>query len=144
MWDLTSPGSSTHMPSRPTYILHPTTPVHRVAWRPGYDCEVAVVTNDDAMTANLDGSGPGSSTPTPGLLSRVQSGLGLDAMLKSFNPDVLSPLTETSAPLFRSMKPQSRSGETVEIWDVRRAWVPKWSLSRASPEGGIVGTLANL
>ena len=42
LWDLTA-GTSSHIPHRPTYTLRPTFAVHRVAWRPGYQCEIGVV-----------------------------------------------------------------------------------------------------
>jgi hypothetical protein len=31
--------------------------------------------------------------------------------------------------------------DTVEIWDVRRSWLPKWSVSGTSAEGGVTGEL---
>src|SRR5689334_13277753 len=29
--------------------------------------------------------------------------------------------------------------EAVEIWDVRRGWLPKWSISGSTLEGGVTG-----
>ncbi|KAJ7748477.1 hypothetical protein DFH07DRAFT_1035629 [Mycena maculata] len=34
-----------HMPHKPTYMLHPSFPVRRVLWRPGHECEIAVVSS---------------------------------------------------------------------------------------------------
>ncbi|KAF6744343.1 hypothetical protein DFP72DRAFT_929836 [Ephemerocybe angulata] len=137
VWDLTSPTASSHIPSKATYILHPSFPVRRVAWRPGYECELAVVSNDDMMVPNLDS--PHFSVPGPaqGLLSRVGSGLGLDGMLRQFNSDNLSNFTKDkfTESLAETTKPHD--GDTMEIWDVRREWVPKWSVSRASVDGSI-------
>jgi WD repeat-containing protein 24 len=36
-----------HIPHKPTYTLHPYFPVRRVRWRAEYECEVAVVSNDE-------------------------------------------------------------------------------------------------
>lgn len=97
------------------------------------------MSNDDLMISNIDGPTSSSSTPTPGLLSRVQSGFGLDTMLKGFNPDALPPLMEKKANIHVPEALKGRNGETVEIWDVRREWIPKWSPTRASSDGNIVG-----
>lgn len=43
------------MSHKPTYTLHPPFPVRSVMWRPGYECEVAVVSNTEFSTgSNLD------------------------------------------------------------------------------------------
>lgn len=75
--------------SKPAHVLHTAEKVKRVAWRPGYDCEVAVV------------------PMTPGLSARAGSD------------------RDTS------------DADRIEIWDVRRPWVPKYILERG--EGAVVG-----
>ncbi|KII91642.1 hypothetical protein PLICRDRAFT_515536 [Plicaturopsis crispa FD-325 SS-3] len=51
IWDLTSSGL-THMPHRPTYILHPSFPIRRVLWRPSYETELAIVSNAEFGTGS--------------------------------------------------------------------------------------------
>ena len=31
-------------------------------------------------------------------------------------------------------------GETVEIWDVRRGWIAKWTVDTSVSDGGVTGT----
>ena len=78
---------------RPSHILHTAERVRRVAWRPGYSCELAVV------------------PITPGL---------------SLRPD---------------MAGDTSDADRVEIWDVRRPWVPKYVLEDG--EGAVTGEPLN-
>jgi len=116
--------------------MHPSFPVRRIAWRPGYECELAVVSNDDVSPPTADAPVP---SVTPGLLSRVGSGLGLDAML-NFNDQLKEKLNEQALESLKS----TGNGEVLEIWDVRREWLAKWSVPRASADGSIAGRLANI
>src|ERR1700722_5142330 len=36
------------------------------------------------------------------------------------------------------------TGDAVEIWDVRRAWVAKWEITGSAVEGGVTGRLASI
>lgn len=80
--------------SKPAHVLHTAEKVKRVAWRPGYDCEVAVV------------------PMTPGLSARAGSD-----------------------------RDSTSDADRIEIWDVRRPWVPKYVLERG--EGAVVGEYIN-
>jgi hypothetical protein len=31
-------------------------------------------------------------------------------------------------------------GDAIEIWDVRRGWIPKWAVGGSAIEGGVTGT----
>lgn len=33
-----------------------------------------------------------------------------------------------------------RGGDAVEIWDVRRGWIAKWSIGNSASEGGVAGS----
>ncbi|KAG6853834.1 hypothetical protein C0991_000948 [Blastosporella zonata] len=101
VWDLTAPGVTTPMPVKPLYTLHPSFPVRRVMWRPGYECELAVVSNAEF-----------SSGSSPDLLQAGES---------------------------TAENKTSVGGDAVEIWDVRRAWIPKWSVTGSAIEGGVTG-----
>lgn len=113
VWDLT--GDNVHIPHKPTYTLRSAYPVRRIAWRPGYECEIAIVSNNDYSTHTLDA--PGSS---------LSSGIGLDA-------------TKAVDPLKDKV---SSSGDAIEIWDVRRGWIAKWRVSGSASDGGATGGYA--
>ncbi|KAH6910780.1 hypothetical protein BKA70DRAFT_1271501 [Coprinopsis sp. MPI-PUGE-AT-0042] len=135
IWDLTKPGSNVRMVNKPTYTLHPSYPVKRVAWRPGYECELAVVSNEELSVPGMD-SHPSLPPPTPGLLSRVGSGLGLDSMLRNLNYDGYT-AASMEGRVDRQNRQAAPAGETIELWDVRREYVAKWSVSGSSAEGSI-------
>ncbi|KAL4254380.1 GATOR2 complex protein WDR24 [Pleurotus pulmonarius] len=107
VWDL---SSSSHIQHKPTYTLHPSFPVRRVMWRPSYPCEVAVVSNAEFGS----GSNPDMATPEAG--------------------------SGTSSPDSRdrsSLRTKQYAGDPIEIWDVRRGWIAKWSVNGSASEGGV-------
>lgn len=126
VWDLSSPGSNTHIPQKPTYTLHPSFPVRRVLWRPGYECELALVSNIEYGAAEAQPS-PSPASP-PGTLASAGSSLGLDAMMRAGNDN------DKEKPV--APDPTS-TGDAVEIWDVRRGWIGKWSLTGTAGDGGV-------
>lgn len=75
---------------KPAHVLHTAEKVKKVVWRPGHDCEVAIVPQ------------------APGLSGR--------------------PGTDGS---------EAAGAERIEIWDVRRPWLPKYILEGG--EGSVVG-----
>ncbi|KAG6908862.1 hypothetical protein DXG01_002936 [Tephrocybe rancida] len=109
VWDLTAPGV-TRIPSKPTYTLHPSFPVRRVAWRPTYECELAVVSNAEF-----------SSGSNPDLVQNNAIGAGGTGENEKHGSD----------------NKTSLGGDAVEIWDVRRSWIPKWSVTGSAVEGGV-------
>ncbi|KAG6885231.1 hypothetical protein C0993_004638 [Termitomyces sp. T159_Od127] len=111
VWDLTAPGV-THIPNKPTYILHPSFPVRRVVWRPLHECELAVVSNAEFSSgSNHDLSQNGST-----------GGAGESEKRSTDN--------KTSV-----------GGDAVEIWDARRCWIPKWSVTGSAIEGGVTANV---
>lgn len=76
---------------KPPHVLHTAEKVKKLAWRPGHDCEVAIVPQ------------------TPGL--SADGGETADA-------------------------------DRIEIWDVRRPWLPKYVLEGG--EGSVVGELSHV
>lgn len=147
------------MPQKPTYTLHPAFPVRRVLWRPSYECELAIVSNAEFATsahADLLQSALSASlamAPVQGVLSRVGSGLGLDvltqggggadAMQRSGRETPGGPAAAADAKSVFSSSP-SGSGDAVEIWDVRRGWIAKWSVSGSAVEGGVTGEIVRV
>ncbi|KAH7885076.1 hypothetical protein F5I97DRAFT_1810259 [Phlebopus sp. FC_14] len=117
VWDLSSSGSSSHIAHKPTYTLHPSYPVRRVIWRPDYPCELALVSNADW------GGGSGSDLVTSPRLQNAGT-----AFISS---------TSTGGDAKDAEVKSSTSGEAVEIWDVRRGWIAKWTVEASAAEGGV-------
>lgn len=63
-----------------------------------------------------------------GGLTRPSSGIGLDTLANGGKGK------DTKSP-----SPSPSGGNTVEIWDVRRGWLAKWSVCGSS-EGGVTGS----
>lgn len=138
------------MPNKPTYTLHTSYPIRRVLWRPGYECELAVVSQADfaVPSSHMDHlHSPSSSSPPPTLSgapsrfpSRPSSGLGLDSILKSFGTELrFTPSKEVKPVVAATVDQSAPILDAVEVWDVRRSWIPKWSVTGTSVEGGVTG-----
>jgi WD40 repeat protein len=135
VWDLTSPGSISHIPARPTYILHPRYPVRQILWRPGYDCEIAVVSNPEFAASKSDVS----HHLTPPFMSRPPSahGLAIDNLGHVPESEVQNvPVMENKVPGAETV-----AGGTIEIWDVRRGWIAKWSVRGSGADGSLTGNV---
>ncbi|KAK0469994.1 uncharacterized protein EV420DRAFT_1662756, partial [Desarmillaria tabescens] len=140
VWDLTWPSISIHIPHKPTYTLHPSFPVRQVQWRPSYECEIAIVSNAELGT----GSNPDMSQP-PALAGTVERGGnrldlagfgGRDASQNGVNKDNSSGMASG----FKATKASNvvvGMGDAIEIWDVRRGWIAKWSVTGSAIEGGV-------
>jgi hypothetical protein len=81
-----------------------------VAWRPSFECELAVVSNAEFSTGSNPDLAQGQDNEVDGGIS-VVSAVG---------------------------------GDAVEIWDVRRGWAPKWSVTGSAAEGGVTGQSVSL
>ena len=123
VWDLPGSNTSLHIVNKPTYVLHPSYPVRRVLWRPEYPCEVALVSN-----AEFSGGSGAELLGSP----RMQSA----------TPSSLSAALAAVAPISESKGGEGKTGlagETVEIWDVRRGWIAKWTVDTCISDGGVTG-----
>ena len=123
VWDLSWPSISSHIQHKPTYTIHSSFPVRHVHWRPGYDCELAVVSNAEFSS----GSNPDMNASSSAL-HRSTSTLGL-----------LSDPTVKDGQARKMAASASSSGDPIEIWDVRRGWIAKWSVAGSAIEGGVTG-----
>ncbi|EJF60586.1 hypothetical protein DICSQDRAFT_87772 [Dichomitus squalens LYAD-421 SS1] len=143
VWDLSRPPPTTrsHQPYYPAYTLHTSFPVRRVLFRPGYECELAVVSNADFGTGTdfghgALGGGPSSASagmPSPRVPSALLGGMGLAGGSGSKSDGTTTP--EGRA---KSQGPGEGSGsDPVEIWDVRRGYVAKWVVSGSAIESGV-------
>ncbi|KAJ7343384.1 hypothetical protein DFH08DRAFT_225357 [Mycena albidolilacea] len=137
IWDLNQPNSVSnnpnvsaagHIPHKPTYTLHPSFPVRHVLWRPGYECEIAVVSNANAEF----GSGNFSelTEPTTGPTYASAPGAG---SARAGTPNMLP----SSGAVSTNRERGSGVGDAVEIWDARRGWIAKWTVRGSAIEGGV-------
>lgn len=122
MWDITVPSGGNHIPRKPVYTLHTSFPVRRVAWRPNYECELAV-------TSYLEGSA--NSQPNPALDLSTAGPPASPRISNLVPPEVVQ--SEQNRALY------SRLGDPVEVWDVRRGYIAKWSVPGSAVEGGVTG-----
>lgn len=121
VWDITVPGGGTHIPRRPAYVLHTAGPVRRVAWRPGAECELAV-------TPYLEGSA--NTQANPALDITAGGGAPGSPRIGAAVPPVLTSTDDGKALC-------SRVGDPVEVWDVRRGYIAKWTVRGSAVEGGV-------
>ncbi|OJA08915.1 hypothetical protein AZE42_07365 [Rhizopogon vesiculosus] len=119
VWDLNTSGTSVHIAHQPTYTIHPSFPVRRVLWRPEFPTEIAIVSNEDF------GGGSGTELlASPRLQSATPSFINASASLNELTKD-------------KDPKSNGAAGDAVEIWDVRRGWIAKWTVEASATEGGV-------
>lgn len=136
VWDFNS-STGGDGPQSPVYNLHTSFPIRRVLWRPGYGCELAVVSNADfGLGSGSDISVAASKMPSPRIAEKPIQG----------EPQPLAILTELKNHLNPKMPSepivsQTRNGvgDSIEIWDVRRQYIAKWLLNNSAVEGGVTG-----
>jgi len=137
VWDFNS-STGCDGPQSPVYNLHTSFPIRRILWRPGYGCELAVVSNAEfGFGSGSDVSVAASKMPSPRIAEKPIQGepqpLASFAELKNhFSPK----------PPFEPIVSQPRNGvgDSVEIWDVRRQYIAKWLLNNSAVEGGVTGS----
>ena len=117
VWDLNSPGHTSHISSRPIYLLSTSFPVRRALWRPDYECELGIISNSEfGIGMNQDASEVTPTSEVPSLSTGVDLVAGVS-----------------------SLRNGSEIGNSVEIWDVRRGYLAKWVVRGSSSEGGVAG-----
>lgn len=84
-----------------------------------------------------------STGSASGYLTRVGSTADLSALLRV--PSNLEILKEKLAlHTLTEGRSQALSSDAVEIWDVRRGWIGKWSITGSGADGGISGWFMRL
>lgn len=103
-------------------------------WRPGYECELAVVAHvDQGVNSSVDLQG------SSGHLSAAGAGSGLITALSSPR------MPAAALGIVDSVMDQSQAalhndgGAPIEIWDVRRGFIAKWIVNDSIGEGGVRG-----
>ncbi|KAI0929589.1 hypothetical protein AcV7_005082 [Taiwanofungus camphoratus] len=138
VWDLTVPTTRSHISHTPTYTLHTAFPVRRVLWRPGYECELAVVSNADfGTTSNTDALSAVSNVTTASNAGVVA---GLVSAISSPRIGTVPIGAGEDGPGMEGRAPSvARDGgsDPIEIWDVRRGYIAKWVVNKSAVEGGI-------
>lgn len=90
----------------------------------------------------MDSSQSSANGAATGALPRTGSGVGLDTLLRPDN--YYAGKDKLGVPVVAETKtlPALNSvGDSVEIWDVRRGWLAKWSVNKSAVEGGVTGML---
>lgn len=96
-----------------------------------------MVSNADfGVGSGSDVSVAASKMPSPRIAEKPMQG----------EPQQLSILAELQNQLGQKMpfeptvsQPRNGVGDSVEIWDVRRQYIPKWLLNYSAVEGGVTG-----
>lgn len=109
-----------------------------MTWRLGYETELAVASYNESAYNPTSKSTPSSasnpSTLGNGTLSR-QSSLGGGRAEATQHGSGGSELSLTSSAQYETQG----SGDRIEIWDVRRPWIAKWTVDGSGAEGGVSG-----
>ena len=128
------------------YTLHPSFPVRRVAWRPGYETELAIASSNE--------HGYSTSAVNPSMNASTHSNKEVAEIVNLTGHTGSSPGSSGSADSAPGSSNASTAGsenamstgrnvtitdDMIEVWDVRRAWVAKWTLSGSSRDGGVTG-----
>ncbi|THH21492.1 hypothetical protein EW146_g117 [Bondarzewia mesenterica] len=116
VWDMTTPSHNSHISHVPAYTLSTSFPVRRVLWRPGYECEVAIVSNWEF--------GAGSNQDMTASGSENGGEVEMDTVVRAPH------------------RGAGDCGDPVEIWDVRRGCIAKWVVGGSAVEGGVMGVFA--
>ncbi|TCD66714.1 hypothetical protein EIP91_001007 [Steccherinum ochraceum] len=133
VWNLTTTES--HISRIPAYTLHTSYPVRRVVWRPSYDCELAVVSNVEFGPANPNPTND-SSTPSPAVTSPY---MGASALMSEEAVAAVERMPGGAIGVTTPVRGQL--GDPVEIWDVRRGFLAKWTVRGSAAEGGVTDVL---
>ena len=121
------------------YTLHTPYPVRRVCWRPGHETEVAVAYDRGfsfgAESAKSTVERPGLSGLRTPSNSPVISHMSL---AHSRGASMTDNEVSCSAQNLIDAK-LSTLADAIQIWDVRQAWIAKWSVKGSSVENGVTG-----
>ncbi|KAI0686851.1 hypothetical protein BC835DRAFT_1287288 [Cytidiella melzeri] len=127
VWGMTPASGDAHISRKAVYTMHTSLPVRRVAWRPGYECELAVTSYQDFTSTAQSSTSYDSATSSLGLVSSSPRTSLLSQIMSVEEPKEDSNPTSSDA----------SSGNPIEIWDVRRGYVAKWTVRGSAVEGGV-------
>lgn len=113
---------------KPSYVVHASYPVRRVIWRPGYETELAIAST---VESGFDLASKLSASPSEG-----SSGHGDKVQMATSGLSSMAPMGKRVS--------SSKPGDLIEIWDVRRPWIAKWSVTDSDCEGGVSGEASSV
>ena len=119
VWGLPGLSILLHVMNKLTDVSHPVYLVRCVLWRPNYPCELVLVSY-----AKFSGRSGAEFLVSP----RMQNAM----------PSFLSSTAPASESKDVDGKP-GLAGDMVEIWDVCRAWLAKWTVDTSIFDGGVTG-----
>lgn len=130
IWDFSDSTSESASAStrKPSYVLRASYPIRRVIWRPGNETELAIAST---IESGFHLSSKLSSSPSEGLV-----GHGDKIQLTASGLSGTAPVGKR--------EPTGALGDLIEIWDVRRPWIAKWSVADSDREGGVSGELVSV
>ncbi|KAI0093423.1 hypothetical protein BDY19DRAFT_923627 [Irpex rosettiformis] len=127
VWNMSPSRDHGHISREAAYTMHTSFPIRRVAWRPGYDCELAITSYQDLAANTQSNPSFDATTSSLGLISSSPRASFLSQMMSGEEPK-----SESSTP-----PNDSNGGHPIEIWDVRRGYVAKWTVRGSAVEGGV-------
>ncbi|KAL5487631.1 RTC1 [Sanghuangporus weigelae] len=135
VWDFKETQSQTSR--KPAYILHASYPVRRVLWRPGYETELAIASYNESAYNPATKTMPSSSVNTSGVLTEFND----NAVPRQNSPGSIrtdiAQHGDGGTEVDSDRDVTQRSGDLIEIWDVRRPWIAKWTVEGSNCEGGV-------
>jgi len=150
VWDLSAcvdnGGRTNRMPSKPTYTLHTSYRIRRVAWRPESQTEIAVAPDapsSSVISTSISSTGAYSDN-SPSSMASIMHTSPQSATNSSPRSAGSSQDGSQRTNSLHSANPLRANMDELEIWDVRRSWVSKWTVEGSSVEGGISGECTNL
>lgn len=122
--------------------MHTSYPVRRVMWRPGYETELAIASYNESAYNPTSKTTSSSSVNAPPILSSLSKNAVADqnSLSRTTRADIAQ-LGAGGSETRRSGEVDitQRSGDMIEIWDVRRPWIAKWIVDGSNCEGGVSG-----
>ena len=127
-----------HSSRTPAYTLFTSYPVRRVAWRTGYETELAIASNYESGFSLFPSTTNSTSVSVPSYLHMEPSESNITQTSSSFGGDDSATNRLSSSGDGEPSNGHAGSmGDGIEIWDVRRSWIAKWTVSDSNREGGV-------
>ncbi|KAH8107815.1 hypothetical protein BXZ70DRAFT_912770 [Cristinia sonorae] len=133
VWNLTTSAAESHISRTPAYTLHTSFPVRRAVWRPSYECELAIVSNVEFGISSVGNTNDSSSSP-PAVGSPY---VGTSTLLS----DEATAERLPGSTIGITTPVRGQLGDPVEVWDVRRGYIAKWTVRGSAAEGGVTDIL---
>ena len=111
-------------------------------WRPGYETELAIASYNESAYNPTTKAMTSSSVNASGVFNELGDGALQQNSPGSIRTDIAQHGVGGTEVSSGGDVPQ-RSGDLIEIWDVRRPWIAKWTVEGSNCEGGVSGEESN-